>query len=65
MGLFNALTIPIHIFNYNFHIHSNLVLGMVSILCIAFLLLFYVIVFEIPQKAEQLLLETYPEYKMS
>ena len=61
MNLFNI----IHLTNFNFsalHIYWVLVISIVlTLLCI----LFYVSNYIIPQKAEELLIETYPEYKLA
>ena len=61
MNLFNI----IHLTNFNFsalHMYWVLVISIVlTLLCI----LFYVSNYVIPQKAEELLIETYPEYKLS
>ena len=61
MNLFNI----IHLTNFNFsalHIYWVLVISIVlTLLCI----LFYVSNYVIPQRAEELLEETYPEYKLS
>ena len=61
MNLFNI----IHLTNFNFsalHMYWVLVISIVlTLLCI----LFYVSNYVIPQRAEELLEETYPEYKLS
>ena len=61
MNLFNI----IHLTNFNFsalHMYWVLVISIVlTLLCI----LFYVSNYIIPQKAEELLIETYPEYKLA
>jgi hypothetical protein len=61
MNLFNI----IHLTNFNFsalHMYWVLVISIVlTLLCI----LFYVSNYVIPQRAEELLIETYPEYKLS
>ncbi len=61
MNLFNI----IHLTNFNFstlHMYWVLVISIVlTLLCI----LFYVSNYFIPQKAEELLIETYPEYKLA
>jgi hypothetical protein len=61
VNLFNI----IHLTNFNFsalHVYWVLVISIVlTLLCI----LFYVSNYVIPQKAEELLIETYPEYKLS
>jgi hypothetical protein len=61
VNLFNT----IHLTNFNFsalHIYWVLVISIVlTLLCI----LFYVSNYVIPQRAEELLEETYPEYKLS
>ena len=60
MNLFNI----IHLTNFNFsalHMYWVLVISIVlTLLCI----LFYVSNYVIPQRAEELLIETYPEYKL-
>jgi hypothetical protein len=61
MNLFNI----IHLTNFNFsalHMYWVLVISIVlTLLCI----LFYVSNYVIPQRAEELLIETYPEYKLA
>ena len=64
-GAFNILMLPIHFWNINFIISSSLGLVLTSFAIVAFLVLSYVITFVVPLKAEELLLETYPEYKIS
>lgn len=64
MGFFSIIQLPIQLVNIKFEIENDYILGLVSILTISLLLLFYVLVFVIPSKAEDLLAETYPEYKM-
>jgi hypothetical protein len=64
MGFFNFLIIPIHIFNIQFEIQNPYILALISVLSVSLLLLLYVIIYVIPPKAEELLEETYPEYKM-
>ncbi len=64
MGFFNFLILPIHIFNIQFEIQNLYILAFIALISVSLLLLLYVIVFVIPPKAEELLAETYPEYKL-
>ncbi|MBU2995951.1 hypothetical protein KO500_05880 [Cellulophaga baltica] len=64
MGLANLFLIPIHILNIKLNLNNTYILGVTSFFVVVTLLLFHVMVFKIPKKAEKLLEETYPEYKM-
>jgi len=64
MGIFTVFQLPIHLFNIRFEIENSYILGLVAFFTVSLLLLFYVMVFVIPPKAEELLAETYPEYKL-
>tara|TARA_R110002033_G_scaffold169897_4_gene211471 strand:+ start:8248 stop:8940 length:693 start_codon:yes stop_codon:yes gene_type:complete len=64
MGIFNIILLPIQLANIRFEIENLYILSMVCIFSISLLLLYYIMVFVIPPKAEELLSETYPEYKM-
>ena len=64
IGMINFIQIPIQLMNIRFEIENNYIILLLSIASITLLLLFYVMVFVIPPKAEELLEETYPEYKM-
>tara|TARA_R110000868_G_scaffold386700_1_gene655067 strand:- start:508 stop:1200 length:693 start_codon:yes stop_codon:yes gene_type:complete len=64
IGMINFIQIPIQLMNIRFEVENNYILILISIASIALILLFYVMVFVIPPKAEELLEETYPEYKM-
>lgn len=64
MGFFNFLMIPVHLFNIRFEVENFYILGFIAFFTVALLLLFYVMVYIIPPKAEELLAETYPEYNI-
>lgn len=59
INLFNFVNLT-HI---NFNTLENTWLLLISILTTLLILLFYVIIFVIPKKAQELLQETYPQYK--
>jgi hypothetical protein len=60
MNLFNIVNLTKFDFS-NLEIYwVTLIAGVVTLLCITF----YVITYVIPQRAEELLQETYPEYKL-
>lgn len=64
IGAFNFIQLPIQFMNIRFEVVNPYILGIISIFSVSLLLLFYVMVFIIPPKAEELLAETYPEYKL-
>lgn len=64
MGIGSFIQFPIHFFNFTGKIENLYLLAIVCLIVVAALLLFYVILFVIPPKAEELLSETYPEYKL-
>tara|TARA_R110002050_G_scaffold15706_4_gene48126 strand:- start:19161 stop:19850 length:690 start_codon:yes stop_codon:yes gene_type:complete len=64
IGILNFIQLPIQLMNIRFEVENTYILILISLASIALLLLFYVMVFIIPPKAEELLSETYPEYKM-
>ncbi|MEJ1221526.1 hypothetical protein [Sediminicola sp. 1XM1-17] len=68
IGYFNLWQLPIHLLNLTFHsdklFHNDWFLLAISFYAVCFIILLYVLVVVIPPKAEQLLTETYPEYKM-
>ncbi|MFH6603035.1 hypothetical protein ACEZ3G_06070 [Maribacter algicola] len=68
--LFNLIIFPIHIFNSAVILNESLVMNrmfliLVTVILVLFSILVYVMVYIIPKKAEELLAETYPEYKMT
>ncbi|WP_405268165.1 hypothetical protein [Cellulophaga sp. Ld12] len=65
MGLFSLFQLPIHILNMPVEIESSHFLGLMSFFNVSVIILFYVMVFQIPSKAADLLEKTYPEYKMT
>ncbi|AIZ41051.1 hypothetical protein [Cellulophaga baltica] len=65
MGLFSLFQLPIHILNMPVEIESSYFLGLMSFFNVSIIILFYVMVFQIPSKAEDLLEKTYPEYKLT
>ncbi|MET6989567.1 hypothetical protein [Sediminicola arcticus] len=69
MGLFNLGILPLHLLNLNLlshrFVHNQWFLLALSFFLTCYILLFYIIAFIIPTKAEQLLSETYPEYKLA
>ena len=69
MGLFSVGILPVHILNLSLLSHrfvdNTWFLLALSFFLICYILLFYIITFVIPPKAEQLLSEAYPEYKMA
>jgi hypothetical protein len=69
MGWFNIGLLPMHVFNLSInsdglYLNQWFLLGL-SFFIACFFILFYVVVYIIPPKAEELLAETYPEYKMA
>lgn len=68
MGYFNLLQLPVHLLNLTFHsdrfFYNEWFLLAISFYVVCFLMLFHVMLVVIPPKAEQLLSEAYPEYKM-
>jgi hypothetical protein len=64
-GVAQILILPIHLLNFEYMITSFFWLSIISFTMVSMLLLVYVITFVIPSKAEKLLEETYPEYKMT
>lgn len=68
MGIFSLGILPVHLINLNLLSHrfvdNQWFLLALSFFLICYVILFYVITFIIPPKAEHLLTETYPEYKM-
>ena len=64
-GVAQILMLPIHLFNFDYNITSSFGLVLISFCIVSMLLLVYTITFVIPAKAEKLLEETYPEYKIS
>ncbi len=68
MGYFNLFLLPIHILNLGLishRLYSNpyYLLGF-SFVVVCYIIMIYVMIKVIPPKAEQLLSEAYPEYKM-
>lgn len=68
MGYFNLFLLPVHIFNFGLISHrlflnQYFLLGF-SFVVVCYIIMIYVMIKVIPPKAEQLLSETYPEYKM-
>jgi len=64
-GIAQLFALPIHIFNFSYTITSTVQFFAVSFGIVVLLQLIYVITFIIPAKAEQLLEENYPEYKIA
>lgn len=64
IGGFNIIVLPIYIFNFGIGSDNPYILAFISIVAISVLLMLYVMVYIIPPKAEELLAETYPEYKL-
>ncbi len=65
VGVAQLLVLPIHLFNFEYTATGIFGFLTISLFIVVLLLLVYVITFEIPTKAEKLLEETYPEYKMT
>jgi len=65
VGVAQLLVLPIHLFNFEYTAKGIFGFLTISLFIVVLLLLVYVITFEIPTKAEKLLEETYPEYKMT
>ena len=63
-GVAQVLMLPIHLFNFEYTATGIFGFFIISFFIVVALLLVYVITFEIPPKAEKLLEETYPEYKI-
>ena len=64
IGMINVIQVPIQLMNIRFEVENNYLLMFISLFATALLLLFFVMVFVIPPKAQDLLVATYPEYKM-
>ena len=64
-GITQLFILPIHFWNLEFSFTSLLGLFIISFIIVFYLLAAYIITFVIPSKAEKLLEETYPEYKLT
>ena len=65
-GVFNLFPIVLNtqFFRSNIPVDANYVILIFATMIVCLLLLSYVTIFVIPKKAEELLAETYPEYKI-
>jgi len=63
--VFPIFMLPVHFWYVHFEISSYLGLFLISFFIVTFFIMAYIITYSIPSKAEALLAETYPEYKIS